>query len=385
MSELSLSIIVPYYNCHNTVELTLKSLMQQNVSCSFEVVLVNDGSTDESTDRLRKIIAKYNSIKYIEHEYNKGGGAARNTGIKHSSHKYILCFDADDVLPENMLSRLLFLAEKNDLDGICFEQSRLFSRSINKVSGVTHYEFHNQLSSKMEILSKNTLPVFVNFMFKRAIYDCIGGYPENHGFDTQGFGLVFLLKTNKVKVCPDSFFYHRIANKYTKSYFEREYEKGYYSLNYYLMYHPLHRYMSEAALTELIKFDVLNHNNLYSDNYCDYIISLSKALQNKFWISKKNILVDEKLNDGNCLYNYFILKEKKEYLKSMPYLYETIEKNGITKILTLELLYCLYNSNNIKQEGVIMYSEIIESLMPKRQKLDMTPSFLKMVINKLTK
>ena len=82
-----ISIIVPVYNTEKHIERCLDSIMKQDYP-NFEVILVNDGSTDESGIIIQKYKEKYKNISYIKQE-NKGVGAARNAGIKVAKGDYI--------------------------------------------------------------------------------------------------------------------------------------------------------------------------------------------------------------------------------------------------------------------------------------------------------
>ena len=100
------SVVVPLYNKENFIEATLKSILDQTF-IDFEVLIIDDASTDCSL----KIVRKWASakIKIIEHQQNRGLSAARNTGIKMATAKYIAFLDADDCWHPNYLETLVSL------------------------------------------------------------------------------------------------------------------------------------------------------------------------------------------------------------------------------------------------------------------------------------
>ncbi|MEI7425100.1 MAG: glycosyltransferase family 2 protein, partial [Candidatus Staskawiczbacteria bacterium] len=109
-----LSIIMPCYNCQSTLAEAVVSVFVQSLKIPFEIIMVDDGSTDGTQRLILELAQKYPEIKTLIHEKNRGGGAARNTGIKNSSGDLIFCLDGDDILPPAMLPRLLnFLDQKN--------------------------------------------------------------------------------------------------------------------------------------------------------------------------------------------------------------------------------------------------------------------------------
>lgn len=89
-----ISVIIPLYNKESIIERSLQSVLSQNFD-DFEVVVVNDGSTDKSAEIVREI--KDSRITLIEQE-NGGPSKARNTGVKHAKGEWILFLDADDEL-----------------------------------------------------------------------------------------------------------------------------------------------------------------------------------------------------------------------------------------------------------------------------------------------
>jgi glycosyltransferase involved in cell wall biosynthesis len=90
-----ITVIIPCYNSSSTIERAVKSVLAQTYS-NLEIILVDDASTDYELT-LQKIKAfGEERIKYIRHDTNKNGSAARNTGIRNSTGKYIALLDADD-------------------------------------------------------------------------------------------------------------------------------------------------------------------------------------------------------------------------------------------------------------------------------------------------
>lgn len=89
----TVSVIIPTYNSANLLSRAVDSVLEQTYS-DLELIIIDDGSTD-STD---EVVSEYSDerIKYIKHELNRGGSAARNTGIENAKGKYIAFLDADD-------------------------------------------------------------------------------------------------------------------------------------------------------------------------------------------------------------------------------------------------------------------------------------------------
>ena len=104
---MDLSIIVPVYNVEKYVRTCIESIYKQGLDeKSFEVIIVNDGSTDHSMEMITDIIAAHQNIAVINQE-NQGLSDARNNGIKVAKGEYILMPDSDDILIEDSLKPLL--------------------------------------------------------------------------------------------------------------------------------------------------------------------------------------------------------------------------------------------------------------------------------------
>lgn len=119
-SKIKLSIIVPVYNVEDWLPRCLISLLKQDIkNCHYEVIIVNDGSTDKSKSIAETFAALHNNV----HLFNKPNGGlsdARNYGLSKANGKYIWFVDSDDWIEENVLGQLIETAINNNLDVLCF-------------------------------------------------------------------------------------------------------------------------------------------------------------------------------------------------------------------------------------------------------------------------
>ena len=100
----TISIIIPIYNVESYLRKCLDSIMEQSFSY-FELLLINDGSTDSSGQICQEYVEKDDRIRYFEKE-NGGVSSARNFGIKHSRGEYITFIDSDDWVDSDYLEVL---------------------------------------------------------------------------------------------------------------------------------------------------------------------------------------------------------------------------------------------------------------------------------------
>ena len=107
------SIIVPVYNVERYVDRCLNSLVKQTLK-DIEIIIVNDGSTDNSKKEMEKYL-EVNNIKYFE-KTNGGLSSARNFGMKYATGEYIAFLDSDDYVEKNMYEEMYNLAKQEDAD-----------------------------------------------------------------------------------------------------------------------------------------------------------------------------------------------------------------------------------------------------------------------------
>lgn len=98
------SFIVPVYNTEKYLERCLDSLANQTLK-DFEIIVVNDGSTDDSKSIILKYEKKHNNIKVINQE-NQGNSVAKNVGVKKSSGQYLIFVDSDDYVEKDLLKNI---------------------------------------------------------------------------------------------------------------------------------------------------------------------------------------------------------------------------------------------------------------------------------------
>lgn len=111
--NIMLSIIIPVYNAEKYIKKCIDTILMQNIRYDYEILCINDGSTDKSI----LILQSYNipNIKIFSQE-NSGCSAARNVGLSLANGKYIFFIDADDFLPDNSLNNLLDKAIETNSD-----------------------------------------------------------------------------------------------------------------------------------------------------------------------------------------------------------------------------------------------------------------------------
>ena len=121
---MRLSIVIPVYNVEEYVEACIISCLNQNIPHdTYEIIVVNDGSTDTSLDIVSKLAKNYDNIKVFDYP-NGGLSVARNIGLSHASGEYVWFVDSDDRIEENCLLTLLQEAEGNEVVAFAYKEYR---------------------------------------------------------------------------------------------------------------------------------------------------------------------------------------------------------------------------------------------------------------------
>lgn len=138
---MRLSFILPCYNVERYISECLDSLFRQDIPVSdYEVICVNDCSTDKTRDIILTYQRKYDNIILIDHKFNQTAGGARNTGLDAAKGTYVWFVDPDDMLVDNVAGTLLDNADWKELDIMLFNY-RVINESENVLSeGENVYE-----------------------------------------------------------------------------------------------------------------------------------------------------------------------------------------------------------------------------------------------------
>lgn len=140
-----ITIIIPIYNAEKYLRKCLDSIMNQTHK-SIEVLLINDGSRDNSGKICDEYEKKDERIKVI-HKENEGVSVARNIGLKNAKGEYIAFIDADDYVEKEYLEKLLRKLKDHNVECIICGYNRIYGNSIEKISKDKSYTL-----SKIEFL-----------------------------------------------------------------------------------------------------------------------------------------------------------------------------------------------------------------------------------------
>lgn len=174
-----ISIVIPVYNSGRWVEETLNSVLKQSYQ-DFEIIFVNDGSTDNSAEVLEQLKQRDPRIRVI-HQPNGKQGKARNNGIQHALGDWVAFLDADDLWPENKLEAQLKRtlesgADMSFSDGFICLNNQMDLRTHR--FGVKTIRYSGR-EGVLLFHAQNRVPTS-SVLVKKSALEAVGGFPEAH-------------------------------------------------------------------------------------------------------------------------------------------------------------------------------------------------------------
>lgn len=148
-----ISIIVPFYNVEPYIEKCIHSLFIQDVPQEeYEVICVDDCSTDGSRAIVEKLQDTYPTLQLLCHTENKRQGGARNTGLKFARGEYVWFVDSDDYVLPNVLHTIITEAERNKLDILQFNTEKTLPPYTSIMNGVEYALLNTDWSSRLPLM-----------------------------------------------------------------------------------------------------------------------------------------------------------------------------------------------------------------------------------------
>ena len=171
---MSFSIIIPYYNREKFLQRTLDSVAKQTIRPK-ELILVDNGSTDNSVEICRQFAKKYNDESFkiiLIEELQKGACAARNTGAKYASGKYLYFFDSDDIMSPSFVEDINKYPLKNEKYDLIAVRTNIILPNGKEYKRKSYYK-----TSVVDQIILSTLST-QSCVFKKKFFEEIGQWDE---------------------------------------------------------------------------------------------------------------------------------------------------------------------------------------------------------------
>ena len=214
---VEISVIVPVYNVSEYLAECLESLINQTFR-DIEIICINDGSSDNSLDILEDYKKRDDRINIISQD-NKGLGASRNVGLKHSSGKYIFFIDSDDFIELNSLELLHDNICSTESDVVFYRgymytdgettnypmlnfskifQDHDYSKFTFTYNDAKHFVLNDGYNAVLKLYDKKFLDSYPDFYF-----------PESIAFEDILYHIKTMIRASKMSYIPDRLYYYR--------------------------------------------------------------------------------------------------------------------------------------------------------------------------------
>ena len=170
-----LSIIVPVYNVEKYIRPCIESIFKQGLDDScFEVIIINDGTKDQSMEMIADIIEEHNNITVINQE-NQGLSVARNNGMAIAKGEYLLMLDSDDLLIDESLEPLLEIALSSKADMVITDFKQVedyeIEEFIKKAPKQDIKDFKFIEATGTDLLYECMFPYYWRHLYKREFLE----------------------------------------------------------------------------------------------------------------------------------------------------------------------------------------------------------------------
>lgn len=219
------SVIIPVYNSEKTIKRCVESIALQN-RADVEVIIVNDGSTDDSESLCKSLQRKYGNIIYIYQE-NGGASSARNSGLSVAKGKYVMFVDSDDYVDSNCFD-IIDKHTKGDADFYQFGFSIVKNGVIKETREFSEFSSINSLCKKEAFISNSVVARSINSsaakLYKRKIIEEKGirFCKELSAGEDLTFVFTFLLSADNIQRTADKICFIDISNEKSLSRKHRE-------------------------------------------------------------------------------------------------------------------------------------------------------------------
>ena len=259
MDKDGVSVIVPVYNGEEYLKECLESIINQTFK-PIEIIIVNDGSYDNSLEIIKEYMKIDNRIKLVNKE-NGGLAAARNSGIKEAKCKYILFVDADDFIDKNTIKYLYDKAEREELDVVIFDMFIYYNnenKKLYKDIDIPDNKIKDNIEYLIDFFLGKGIGSVANKLWKTELYHSNSIlYPENISYGEDSSTMPRLIsKAKRIgKINKPLYYYRQNEKSMTHKKDKRIYE-------YILAYNIVIDYLKRDEFEKLKKYKFTFKYNL---------------------------------------------------------------------------------------------------------------------------
>ena len=296
-----ISVIIPSFNRGYCIKTCIESVLSQTFE-DFEVIVVDDASSDDSFAQIQSISDP--RVRYVAHESNRGGAAARNTGIEWAQGEFVTFLDSDDCwMPQKLEKQLQRLLEKGEEYGLVYTW---FIR-INPAGEELGRDSHSIDGPALDkLLVKNYIGTFSSVMVRKSALEAVGGLDEKMR-SCQDWDLFIRLSRITHVCCVEEYLVHYLQNRKD---------------SYRISSNPRSIIQGHKRLLEKISNDLSSiavHNRVMTLTGFMNMFILAGSMSNAVRIGMKIIRLDFSINSLNLFILGILRVTKRKLTQNMGY------------------------------------------------------------------
>ncbi|MDD3037759.1 glycosyltransferase [Bacteroides sp.] len=218
-NNIKVSVVIPVYNTEKYIRQTVESIMSQTLK-ELEIIIINDGSTDESLKIIKALALLDNRIQFYS-QPNQGPSVTRNAGITHSHGKYLYFMDSDDLLETDTLEICYQKCEEDRLDFVFFDACCFYDNDLSYVPQLSYQrtdKMEDKIYNGIEALKFQleneifTPSACLNFISTSFLKKCDLHFYPGILHEDQLFSTLLYLQAERTACIRRSFFQRRLRN-----------------------------------------------------------------------------------------------------------------------------------------------------------------------------
>ncbi len=298
MNSIKVSVIIPVYNVEKYLRQCLNSVVNQTLE-DIEIIVINDGSTDNTLKIVQEYATKYKNIKIIDKQ-NEGCYKARNIGLETAMGEYIAFLDSDDYIESNIYEKLYLKAKETDADIVSSNYYILQDTKLKVVDFSSSAALLEKSNNKV-IGAKNIIldAIIWNRIFKKQmlIEKQIKFHSDIYMADDAFFHIITMLNAEKIVYISDILYTYRISRKdsITSSYNERNFDciKVAKKIMDYAITNNMEHFMPQV-IAFVLRLNIVGYNRIgishkkeYFEQMCKFVDDYSISSKTKIAFIKK--------------------------------------------------------------------------------------------------
>ena len=300
------TIIIPAYNCEKTIMKTINSIISQDYN-NIEIIVVNDGSTDNTPSIVKEIEKNNQNIKLIN-KNNGGVSSAKNIGIEEANGKYLIFIDSDDEIEEKFISKLIKKAQYSESVLVGSAYKKIYSNG--KFEEIKNNNYDSTKDFILDLIKGNIDGYTWRYVFEKNLLKNIR-FNENISYMEDTLFLIEYIKNNDISNIifenEVNYLYYQVQGSITNS--NINVEKN--IISFYESLECIYNNLNIDAQNEFVKIKS-NRFSKILENQLSKIDSKNEFLKYK---NSKNIdnIVSNVLNDKNLnlIWKLYIIFSKK--------------------------------------------------------------------------